>query len=92
MPGFQGYPFLFGKAGADDCFTINNCLQGHNDVICFLLIKSCPENFHIRKVTRYVRTDGDEYSSHGLYSLSDSSSISKSKPVPFLFRISVKAC
>jgi hypothetical protein len=43
MPGFQGCPFLFGQVGADNGFSIDNCLQGHNDPICFLSIKSCLE-------------------------------------------------
>jgi hypothetical protein len=45
MPGFQVCPFFFGKVGADNCFSINNCLQWHNDPMYLVSIKSCPGIF-----------------------------------------------
>lgn len=39
MPHFEVSPVLIGKVRADYCFSINNCLEGHNDPFSFSKIK-----------------------------------------------------
>jgi hypothetical protein len=59
MPEFQGCPFFLGQVGADNGLSLNNCLQGHNDPICFLSIKSCPEISKSKKSSNLKKKHSD---------------------------------